>query len=247
MIIKHIAGGNGQLAGFISVGATEVSLPVGVTPIDITSTISGFYGSSVLILGDNNQIYGFGQNGYGQLGAGYENPGVWDTYTNGLVLTTMPSGVNAVSVKNGLASACFLSDTSRLYCWGRYAAGNGNLSSTVPVEVSLPAGLTVIDYDVADHVCAIMSDNQTYCWGYSNDGSMGRGSANTKSLPETVIETNLETGEYFIDIEVSSRMSCAKTNQDRTYCWGEGGNGGIGDGYNSDRPYPVFPVRDTAL
>ncbi len=78
---------------------------------------------------------------------------------------------------------CAIASDNNVYCWGfnGYGAlGNGNTyNSAVPVAVNKTGVLNeraVISLSVgADHVCALATDKQSYCWGWGNDGQLGAG------------------------------------------------------------------------
>jgi alpha-tubulin suppressor-like RCC1 family protein len=108
----------------------------------------------------------WGDNTYGELGNGSTTSSLTPVQVKDLT-----SGVTAVSV--GYQSACALTATGGVVCWGNNTASgmlgnNSTAMSSIPVQV---AGLTsgVISIDVSDSnggaACAVTTAGSVECWG----------------------------------------------------------------------------------
>jgi len=146
----------------------------------------------------------------------------------------------------GTWHTCGVTTDGAGYCWGdgSYGSfGNGSSSqwSTVPVPVTMPAGVQ-FDAITAGEVwftCALSTTGQAYCWGSSSGGVLGIGSVgSSRTLPTEVVG-----GHTFTSISAGQDHVCAATGTG-AYCWGWGGDGQLGTGDdppvgNSGTPLPV--------
>ncbi len=89
---------------------------------------------------------------------------------------TLPAAAEALSL--GTEFSCALLANDEIYCWGEgtdFQLGYGDvMSQSSPVAVQgLPPG-DIVDIEAgADNVCAILSTNERWCWGYSEEGQLG--------------------------------------------------------------------------
>ncbi|TCK44843.1 alpha-tubulin suppressor-like RCC1 family protein [Leucobacter luti] len=139
----------------------------------------------------------------------------------------------------------------RLYAWGATERGQlgvdlGGASTsivTVPREVALPEGVTVVDTAFGGSSSIVLgSDGKVYSWGSNAFGELGNGSSIQESvvpvqvlLPETSIVTHVAN---------SGGNGLALMSDGTAYSWGRDDLGVIGDGQRSQNPVrtPV-PVK----
>jgi len=218
---------------------------------DGTGTSSGVKGPQAVIGGLNfssisagddhvcaltarGQAYCWGANNNGELGDG----------------TTTGSGVNgpqavignqrfaSLNVSRDWASnfTCGLTANGKAYCWG--ANGNGELGDGTLTDSlengpqAVIGGLRFASINPgADHTCAITARGQAYCWGANSDGKLGDGTTTSSEVngPQAVIG-----GLRFTSIRGGGTHTCALTARGQAYCWGENGNGQLGDGATAD-------------
>ena len=174
----------------------------------------------------------WGANGSGQLGDG--------TFTNKQAAIPVPGmSSNVAAVSAGGAFTCSLTTAGGVWCWGANdygQLGDGTLTQrTTPVAVSgLTSGVMAIatgDY----HACALTKAGGVKCWGYNSNGQLGDGSLVQKTTPVAV--TGLSSGVRAI--AAGGDHTCALTLSGAVYCWGDNGNGALGDGTNTRRTIPV--------
>ena len=109
---------------------------------------------------------------------------------------------------------------------------------SVPTEITLPAGVTFSSVGVGfEHACAIGSDSKAYCWGKAGFGRLGNGT-NTPDVSTPTLVT-MPSGITFTAISVGYYTTCAIGSNSKTYCWGEGSKGEIGNSATSDQNVPT--------
>jgi alpha-tubulin suppressor-like RCC1 family protein len=162
-----------------------------------------------------------------------------------------PSGSNGAT--------CARTDAGRALCWGsnlddRLGSDHDGSASAVARTVLENRG-TDEDPDLqplgnvasvsmgAAHGCALLTDTTVRCWGKRTDGQLGDGPPPMDAPPSatavTVLAgpglplsgvTQLVTGGYF---------TCALVTNGTVSCWGNGGDGEIGDGFDANRANPT--------
>jgi len=196
-----------------------VSLLSGRTATSVSS--STFHTCAVL---DDDSLYCWGSNTYGQLGVGT------NTNSNTPVAVSLPSGRTAASVAAGYVHTCAVLDDASLYCWGgntygQLGIGSQSTSST-PVAVSLPSGRSASSVTVGNyHTCAVLDDASLYCWGRSNHGQLGDGTTDDSPTPVAV---SLPSGRTAASVSSTNFHTCAILDNASLYCWGYNVHGEIG-------------------
>ena len=253
-------GSNGQLGNGLNVNK---NYPVGVisgqgssNPLkDIVQVSSGSYHNCVLKSDGTVNCWGYGGNG--QLGNGLN---VNKNYPVGVISGQGSSHPlrDIVQVSSGVAHICALKSDGTVSCWGdgahgRLGDGTG-VSKNYPVGVISGQGSSHPLRDIvqvssgADYTCALKSDGTVNCWGYGGNGRLGDGTYTSKSYPVGVISGEGNSVLLNNVIRISSVLdawhTCAQVLTGEVKCWGEGVNGKLGNGGNSDKNYPVTVVVD---
>lgn len=176
----------------------------------------------------SGKIYCFGENPVGQLGDS-------TTTSRGMPTTAISTAQTFVKVKTAMDSACAITSTGGVYCWGGNAfgqLGQGNLTdSNTPLQV---AGLVNITDIVAGRsfFCALKSDNTLYCWGRNDSGQFGNGTMTDSLTPTLTVSSALKVfagGYHMCMIDTSNNLKC----------WGQNAYGQLGDGTTTLRNTPV--------
>ena len=212
----------------------KVSLPAGVT--SWTAVAAGTYYS--LAIGNDGNIYAWGNNNVGQLGDSST------TNSANPVMVTKPAGVTgwtAVAASDLLSLA--IANDGNLYSWGATVQSSlGTLNTVIPVVVSKPAGVsgwTAVAAGAAGQNFAIGDDGNLYAWGYNVDGELGDG--NTTSGP-TLVEAIKPSGvTTWTAVAAGTQHALAIGNDGYLYAWGFNNDGqlGVNSADNSPHSTPV--------
>jgi alpha-tubulin suppressor-like RCC1 family protein len=156
-----------------------------------------------------------------------------------------------IAIAAGSESACALLLDGTIACWGENEygeLGNGTTtSSTTPVAVSGLTGATAISVGNAS-ACALLSGGTVQCWGDNEFGELGNGSS---TGPDSCIII-LNVGEGCATtpvavtglagataISVGYESACALLSGGTVECWGDNGEGELGNGTTTSSTTPV--------
>jgi alpha-tubulin suppressor-like RCC1 family protein len=174
----------------------------------------------------------WGLNSNGQLG-----DGTTTDRTTAVDVTGLTSGVSAIATGN--SHSCALTTTGGMKCWGNN--GNGRLGDgttttrTTAVDVTgLTSGVSAIATGNT-HSCALTTTGGVKCWGNNGNGQIGDGTTTQRLTAVDV--TGLTSGVSAI--ATGNPHSCALTTTGGVKCWGNNGNGQIGDGTTTQRTTAV--------
>lgn len=142
---------------------------------------------------------------------------------------------------------CAVAD-SQVFCWGENEAGqlgvgNTNDSNTPVAVLGVLNNKVIQDVNVGiRHSCAL-ANSRIYCWGSNNYGQLGDGQAMTattrRTTPDLIAEdAGVLQGKTITAIGGGANRGCAIADF-RSYCWGLGTDGQIGDGYRITRNRPT--------
>src|SRR5690606_16527452 len=88
-----------------------------------------------------------------------------------------------------------------------------------------------------EFVCALLVNDEVYCWGEGADFQLGSGDLVDEGAPTLVLD--LPTANL-VDIEAGSRGVCAMSSTGDRYCWGYSETGLLGIApLNQLSPVPV--------
>ena len=151
-----------------------------------------------------------------------------------------PVTITAVSAGNAASSACALTSTGGVECWGANSdgqLGNGTTTdSSVPVAVSgLSSGVSAIS-DGGIDACALTSTGGVECWGDNSSGELGNDAfGGISSVPVAV--SGLSSGVRAISVGYFN--ACALTAAGGVECWGDNDGGQLGNGTTTPSAVPV--------
>jgi alpha-tubulin suppressor-like RCC1 family protein len=184
-----------------------------------------------VVLGSGN-VRCWGWNFSGQLGDGTN----MDRSSTGSDIVGL---TGAVAVRAGKWHTCAVLGDGTSRCWGSNAYGqlgdNTKTSrSTVGVDISGLNG--VVDMAAGHfHTCALVRAGGVRCWGENGAGALGDGTTISRQRP---IELDIPGLSDVVAVGANGH-SCANLASGQLRCWGDNGNGQLGDGTTMNRLSPV--------
>ena len=171
----------------------------------------------------------WGNNAHGKLGDGTTN--------NSLIPIVIDSGTSYSLAEAGTMNSCGITTAMALKCWGSAdfgALGNGSSTGQSLLPILIDSGTPYTKLSVGEqNTCAITNMGEARCWGLNSNGRLGVGSMNIAITTPTSVITPAEIG--FINwIYTASGTTCATSNLNKLYCWGEGSSGELGNGNLQD-------------
>ena len=203
-------------------------------PLEVVFTSVAAGGSYSLALDQDGNAWAWGDNGYGQLGAG-----ITDSMVNEPTRVQMPAGVYFVAVTAGRRHSLTIDQNGRGWGWGdNYLGklGNGVLTGTYrePVLVTMEAGVAFVDVSAGDsHSLAIDASGRVWAWG---SGPLGTGDSYT-TVPR---ELGLREDLTIRTVSAGGGQSLALSDDGQAYAWGRNSDGELGDTTTQSRLLPVL-------
>lgn len=203
----------------------------------------------------SDQLYGFGDNQYGELGNATNNGSHAANPTPTLI--TLPGKNGTISqIAAGTDHSAVLTSTGQLYTFGgNYYGQLGNSTNSgtsnpnpTPATVSLPASSGKIVQIAAgsSHTLALTSTGKLYAWGYNFEGQLGNTTNNNTFNPNpTPALVGLPSGSGAPrQIAAGDRDTLVLTSSGRLYTFGYNGFGQLGRGANTGtyNPNPPAPL-----
>jgi Bacterial Ig-like domain (group 1)/Regulator of chromosome condensation (RCC1) repeat len=154
-------------------------------------------------------------------------------------VTVQPIPEAFETLSAGLSTACALTASGRMYCWGARITGTIAPGGPLLAPVRMAEGMTFDWLSVGEGepgrqaVCAGAAGGQAYCWGSGSASYVGASAA----------PTPVQGGHAWRTIEVAGSHACGITTAGDLYCFGNGANGRLGNGStaSSTAPVPVIP------
>jgi alpha-tubulin suppressor-like RCC1 family protein len=226
---------SGQLGHGI---AAAIPTPVVVDlPSGVMATALAAGDAHSLAIGSDSKLYAWGRNDYGQLGDGTM------TESDTPVVVSLPNGATAMTIAAGSNYSLAIGSDGKLYSWGNNAEGqlgNGTMvaSSTTPLAVSLPSGVSATAIAAGSgHTLAIGSDGKVYAWGFNGYGQLGNGTTTSSPTP---VDVSLPGGVSATAIAAGGDDSLAIGSDGKLYAWGLNDGGQVG--MDTTTPFSTTPV-----
>ncbi|MCA2959398.1 MAG: hypothetical protein IOD12_04040 [Silvanigrellales bacterium] len=161
---------------------------------------------------------------------------------------TSPVGIAAAA-----QHTCLLMDSGRVACWGDnlhsqlgidYNFGIGfrprpvttNSASPPPEGNGYVPGFDGVTHKAIalaagkQHTCALTNNGVIRCWGANAKGQLGIDPVTYPTLHDAAVATvSAPDASLFVAVSAGEEHTCGATRSGRTYCWGEGQNGRLGD------------------
>jgi len=191
------------------------------------SIAAGDYHS--IALDDNGTVWGWGDNGSGQLGDG--------TTTNRNAPSRMRFVSDVFAVAGGGNHTLALTGDGRVWAWGDNSSGQ--LGDGTFLLRSQPAPVLQLTGGVAvaagyGHSLALKKDGTVWAWGDNSSGQLGNGTTENRNIPKPV--SNLTE---VIAISAGQYHNLALKKDGTLWAWGANTDGQLGDGSFHTRTVPV--------
>ena len=187
---------------------------------------------------DDGSVSCWGDNEYGQLGDGTTTDRNTSTQTSSL-----GTDRTAVAITAGAFHTCAILDDGYVSCWGGNSyggLGDGTTTSgyTPTQTSSLGTDRTAVAITAGKfHTCAILDDGSVSCWGWNDYGQLGDGTTTNRNTPTQT--SSLGTDRTAVAITAGDSHTCAILDDGSVSCWGNNGQGQLGDGTNTQRTTPT--------
>ncbi|PTY05044.1 hypothetical protein DB346_02215 [Verrucomicrobia bacterium LW23] len=157
------------------------STPVSPAPLaEITALVAGEH--FTLTLSQSGTLYGWGANGFGQLGLGHTSRAATPQAVSAL------AGITVTAVAAGAEHTVVLTNTGALYTFGNNASGQLGTGDTA--DYAVPVLLTLTDIaGIAsgwDHTLIVKADGTVLGTGANARHQLGDGTTNNKSMPTSI-------------------------------------------------------------
>jgi alpha-tubulin suppressor-like RCC1 family protein len=145
----------------------------------------------------------------------------------------------------GSKVSCALVSSGAVYCWGENyfdEMGNGSSQKQFTTPVAVPGITNAIEIAAGGaHVCALLADGSSKCWGDNQFGELGIGYTSKDSTPVQV--SGIANA---IAITAGDADTCALLSGGTIDCWGANIYGELGNGTttNSSTPVPVSGITN---
>jgi alpha-tubulin suppressor-like RCC1 family protein len=191
-------------------------------------------GGRVLCWGDDTD----GELGYGQTVDYRTGP----IYVNGLTDAT------TIACSEGGTHTCAVRKTGQVVCWGRNADGELGDGTQTPrnAPTAVPGITNAVQVTAGDTFsCALLSTSEVLCWGQGGSGRLGNGGTSSSKSPVSVLAGDTGTGNLASAVFIASgeQHTCAvldRAHGARVACWGNGGNGRLGNGGTKNATAPAY-------
>jgi alpha-tubulin suppressor-like RCC1 family protein len=194
----------------------------------------------------DGSLWCWGRNQFGQVGDGTALPRPAPVRI-GAEPAPGALGTDVAEVAAGQMHSCARRGEGTLWCWGRNSdgqLGDGSMMDRpAPVQVTA-LGATVVEVALGQvHTCARRNDGTLWCWGGNVSGQLGDGSSTGSPMPLQVTALGTNVAE----VSAGALHTCARRSDGSLWCWGNNGNGQVGDGSNVGRlsPVPVTTLGTT--
>ncbi len=202
-------------------------------------------GSHSCVIGSDSKPYCWGSNAAGQIGLAL-------TTTKSTTPVPITLGANAVGISGGGSGtattgfACALRSDGKVMCWGanNYAQlGRGATGTATPTPdyVSGLTGVTIVAIaSGVEHSCALDNAGKIWCWGRNPEGRIGDNSQTDAWVPvnPVTLGTTLDSGAK--GLALGAKHTCAISNTNEVFCWGDNTYGQLGTGSYSSIGHPVI-------
>jgi alpha-tubulin suppressor-like RCC1 family protein len=157
----------------------------------------------------------------------------------------VPAG-SVASVGEGFGTGCAVTASLTLDCWGFYVGdGTSNDYDTAQALSDLPPGIAQVS-GAFTGACAVSTGGDLDCWGADPYGEVGNGT----SVAEVESPAAVSLPGTAEMVSAGGEHTCAVvdgTTNGQAFCWGQNGNGQLGDGTTTQQDSPVRVKKLSAV
>ncbi|MEM6637873.1 MAG: Ig-like domain-containing protein [Pseudomonadota bacterium] len=122
--------------------------------------------------------------------------------------------------------------------FGQLGLGAQGFNIQAPQVVDLPEGETIVSLSAGQiHSTLLTEGGDVYSWGFNNNGSLGLGDEEIRTVPTKIEALDDET---IVLVENGNGVSYAVTDTGQLYAWGFNTNGQLGLGDQDERLVPTL-------
>jgi len=186
-----------------------------------------------LAIDDSNQTWAWGENGNGKLG------------DFSIIQKLTPVGVcgshNFCEVSAGVRHSIGLDENGAAWGWGHNSYGQLGVNdalNTHSTPTSIHGSHTFCKISAgSDFTSGIDNHGIIFCWGSNDNGKLGINStSSSKIIPTSIYGAANHT---FCQISAGYEYTMALDVHGKSWGWGQGGSGQLGDGGNTTKITPV--------
>lgn len=149
-----------------------------------------------------------------------------------------------VKAVSGATHSIALTNTGKVYAWGRNNAGQ--LGDGTATQSAIPKLVEAIEdeyiIDIAtghSHNLALSDTGTIYAWGMGTSGQLGNGASSTQTTPVTVTNSGVLSGKTITSVHGAIYGGFAIDSEGSAYAWGQNMYGQLGDGTTNGTNLPV--------
>lgn len=235
-------------AGNLGDGTTKDAVfPVQVKMPHVVSGASVYAGKAHACVLDRSrigqQVYCWGSNAKGQLGAGY----IPSSYVP-VAVTGFDADESVRDLALGIEHTCALTNKG-VRCWGGNGSGQLGTGSSTDAATLYPAARvplalevgTIVAISAGDYHTCVSGTNRTLCWGANVYGQVG------PNLDAMVLSPMTITDQSGVELRTKLIMAgrdytCGVDAQGGVHCWGRNDGGQLGSGTSQRVVGKSFPV-----
>ncbi len=242
----------------VSLEPTLVRTSMGAPLREIRQLALGLHHSCALV-GQEGTVYCWGANYFGQLGDDTTLPRAHAHPVRARIGETGPlTGVTWLG--SGRMQTCAVTSDARAVCWGRERFGSlgrraGTDSTEVPVPIPSyvlsPYGTPISGVKAAAlgaTFSCFSSDTGLTCTGQAFEGRLGNGTGGPDVDSVVPVRGISGLGQWTQPVFALTNAlvsQCALTTEGRVACWGNGGEGQLGQGDFTLRRSPAYVLNAT--
>lgn len=206
-------------------------------------------------------IFCWGVNERGQLGsrANDANCRIGPNHSYLCATTPVQASGSYSQVSAGEDHTCAVTPAGAAWCWGLNDFDQlGGVSAEIctsntligpdprtcaSTPVPVASGLTFKQVSAGGrHSCGVTTAGAAYCWGDNRTGALGTGN----NLPsQSPVPVAVAGGLTFASISAGAGYTCGVTTAGAAYCWGNDGNGQLGNGAAGSTNAPAVVAGST--